>query len=251
MAFQHLEIDYARLPTLSNPKFLGHTLLVFRPFIFYNATNWRKSAHKSPYPIPTSRSAVQFNSIFLRRLRATKTLIRSAGREDLMIVTEGEEQRRSMESVYLETTLISYRVARPSRDLLIAAHQQATRDWWAERRESFECYVSQVVIDEVSGGDPEEAKTRLAIISSFPVLEVTEEAEFLAEAIVSGGVIPRRAVRDAAHIAIAAVNGMDYLLTWNCKHLANAQIIRRVGSVCNREGYDMPVICTPEELMGE
>ena len=115
-----------------------------------------------------------------------------------------------MESVYLETTLISYLVARPSRDLLIAAHQQATRDWWAERRESFECYVSQVVIDEVSGGDPEEAKTRLTIISSFPVLEVTEEAEFLAEAIVSGGVIPRRAVRDAAHIAIAAVNGMYY-----------------------------------------
>lgn len=156
-----------------------------------------------------------------------------------------------MESLYLETTLISYLVARPSRDLLIAAHQQATREWWAERRGSFECYISQVVLDEVSGGDSEEAKTRLSVISNLSVLEATEEAELLAEAIVSGGAIPRRAARDAAHIAVAAVNGMDYLLTWNCKHLANAQIIRRVASVCNREGYDMPVICTPEELMGE
>ena len=156
-----------------------------------------------------------------------------------------------MESVYLETTFISYLASHPSRDLLVAAHQQATRDWWLERREKFECYVSQVVLDEVSAGDPKEAKTRVAIIGDFPVLEATEEAEFLAEAIVSGGAIPRRAARDAAHIAIAAVNGMDYLLTWNCKHLANAQIIRRVGSVCNRKGYDMPVICTPEELMGE
>ncbi len=156
-----------------------------------------------------------------------------------------------MESVYLETTFISYLVSRPSRDLLVAAHQQATRDWWLERRENFECYVSQVVLDEVAAGNSEEAKTRVAIIGDFPVLEATEEAEFLAGAIVSSGAIPSNAARDAAHIAIATVNGMDYLLTWNCKHLANAQVVRRVAVVCNREGYDMPVICTPEELMGE
>jgi len=156
-----------------------------------------------------------------------------------------------MESVYLETTFISYLASHPSRDLLVAAHQQATRDWWLERRENFECYVSQVVLDEVSAGDPKEAKTRVAIIGDFPVLEATEEAESLAEAIVSSGAIPTHAAGDAAHIAIATVNGMDYLLTWNCKHLANAQIVRRVAAVCNGEGYDMPVICTPEELMGE
>jgi len=156
-----------------------------------------------------------------------------------------------METVYIETTFISYLVSRPSRDLLVAAHQQATRDWWFERRQIFECYVSQVVLDEVSAGDPEEAKTRMAMIGTFPVLEITEEAESLAAAIIASGAIPPQAVRDAAHIALATVNDMDYLLTWNCRHLANGQIIRRVAVVCNQKGYNMPVICTPEELMGE
>jgi hypothetical protein len=155
-----------------------------------------------------------------------------------------------MESVYLETTLISYLVSRPGRDLLVAAHQQTTHEWWTDRRQNFECYISQIVIDEASAGDPEEAKKRMEIINAFPVLEVPEAAELLTSAILSGGAIPPRAVRDAAHIAVAAVNDMDYILTWNCKHLANAQIIRRISVVCNREGYNMPVICTPEELMG-
>ena len=155
-----------------------------------------------------------------------------------------------MESVYLETTFISYFVSRPSRDLLVAAHQQITHDWWTDRRQDFECYVSQVVIDEASAGDPEEAKKRMDMINAFPVLEVTEDAELLTRAILSGGAVPPHAVRDAAHIAVAAVNDVDYLLTWNCRHLANAQIIRRISVVCNREGNNMPVICTPEELMG-
>ena len=91
----------------------------------------------------------------------------------------------------------------------------------------------------------------MATISGIAVLEATAEAESLATAILSGGAIPLQAVRDAAHIAVAAVNDVDYLLTWNCRHLANAQIIRRVSVVCNKEGYNMPLICTPEELMGE
>lgn len=155
-----------------------------------------------------------------------------------------------METVYIETTFISYLVSRSSRDLLVAAHQQATKDWWFQRRQDFECYVSQVVLDEASAGDPEEAKTRMRMINDFPVLEITEESESLAAAIIASGAIPPHAVRDAAHIAIATVNDMDYLLTWNCTHLANAQIIRRIAVVCNRQGYNMPVICTPEELMG-
>ena len=155
-----------------------------------------------------------------------------------------------METVYIETTFISYLVARPSRDLLVAAHQQATKDWWIERRREFECFVSQVVLDEASAGDPDEAKARMEMISDFPVLEITEETESLAAGIINSGAIPSHAVRDAAHIAIATVSHMDYLLTWNCKHLANAQIIRRVAVVCNQTGYNMPVICTPEELMG-
>jgi len=155
-----------------------------------------------------------------------------------------------MESVYFETMFISYLVSHPSRDLLVAAHQHTTHEWWTNRRQDFECYVSQVVIDEASAGDPEEAKKRMEKISEFPVLEVTDEAEFLTRSILESGAIPPHAVRDAAHIAVAAVNDVDYLLTWNCTHLANAQIIRRISVICNKEGYNMPVICTPEELMG-
>jgi predicted nucleic acid-binding protein len=155
-----------------------------------------------------------------------------------------------MERVYLETTLISYLCSRPSRDLLVAAHQQVTYDWWNSRRGAFDCFVSQIVIDEVSAGDPEGARRRMEVIDMFPVLEVTEEAELLAKAILDSGAIPPRAVRDAAHIAVAAIHDLDYLLTWNCTHLANAQVIRRVSVVCNREGFQMPTVCTPEELMG-
>jgi hypothetical protein len=156
-----------------------------------------------------------------------------------------------MESVYLETTFISCLVARPSRDLLVAAHQQTTQAWWADRRTEFECYVSQIVIDEASVGDPTEIQKRLSIVGGLSALEVTEESETLTQAILSSGVLPPSAVRDAAHIAVAAVHSVDYLLTWNCKHLANAQIARRIALVCQRLGYQMPIICTPEELMGE
>jgi hypothetical protein len=156
-----------------------------------------------------------------------------------------------MESVYLETTYISYLVARPSRDVLVAAHKQASQNWWESRRDQFECYVSQVVIDEASSGDPDEIQKRLAIISQLPVLEILEESESLALAILATGIIPPKAIRDAAHIAIAAVHEIDYLLTWNCKHLANAQIMRRISIVCENHGNRMPIICTPEELMGE
>jgi len=156
-----------------------------------------------------------------------------------------------MESVYLETTFISYLAARPSRDLLVAAHQQATQDWWTDRHSEFECFVSQVVLDEASVGDATEVEKRLAVLGDLPVLEITQEVESLTQAILSSGVIPPRAVRDAAHIAVATVNEIDYLLTWNCKHLANAQIARRISLVCERVGRRMPIICTPEELMGE
>jgi hypothetical protein len=155
-----------------------------------------------------------------------------------------------METVYLETTFISYLVARPSRDLLVAAHQQAIQEWWAIRRGDFECCVSQVVIDEVSVGDPAEVQKRLAIISGLPALEITEDAESLTQVIMAGGILPPQAVRDAAHVAVAAVHAVDFLLTWNCRHLANAQIARRIALVYEWVGYRMPTICTPEELMG-
>lgn len=127
-----------------------------------------------------------------------------------------------MESVYLETTFISYLVARPSRDVIVAAHQQMSQERWEIHRSDFTCSVSQVVIDEVSAGDPAEIQKRLAIIDELPVLEVTNSAKELARAILLSGIVPPRAIRDAAHIAVAAVHQVDYLLTWNCRHLANA-----------------------------
>ena len=156
-----------------------------------------------------------------------------------------------MESVYLESTYISYLVARPSRDLVVASHQQVTQDWWNFRREKFDCFVSQVVIDESSAGDVAEVQKRLIAINDLAVLEITRDAETLAHSILKSRAIPPRAIRDAAHIAVAAVHAVDYLLTWNCKHLANAQILRRIESLCRRTGWQMPIICTPEELMGD
>lgn len=155
-----------------------------------------------------------------------------------------------METVYLETTFISYLVARPSRDVIAAGHQQSTLDWWANRRSEFECSVSQVVIDEASVGDPTEVQKRLGIINDLAVLAITDEANGLTQAIMAAGILPPKVLRDAAHVAVAAVHGIDYLLTWNCKHLANAQIARRITVVCEKLGRKMPIICTPEELMG-
>lgn len=156
-----------------------------------------------------------------------------------------------MESVYLETSFISYLVARASRDVIVAGHQQTTQEWWTNRRREFECSISQVVIDEASAGDPAEVQKRLAITGGLAVLEITEEPEALTQAIMAAGMLPPHAVRDAAHVAVAAVHAIDYLLTWNCKHLANAQIARRIALVCEKLGHRMPIICTPEELMGE
>lgn len=155
-----------------------------------------------------------------------------------------------MESVYLETTFISYLAARPSRDLIVAGHQQTTQQWWTYRRSEFECSVSQVVIDEASAGDAAEVQKRLSIIGSLPALDVTETAESLTQSIMAESILPPHAFPDAAHIAVSTVHGIDFLLTWNCKHLANVQIARRIAVVCEKLGHRMPIICTPEELMG-
>ena len=118
----------------------------------------------------------------------------------------------NMESVYLETTFISYLVARPSRDVIVAGHQQTTQEWWTNRRSEFACSVSQVVIDEASVGDPTEVQKRLAIIGGLPTLAITDDANALTKAIIAAGILPPHVVRDAAHVAVAAVHAVDYLL---------------------------------------
>ncbi len=152
--------------------------------------------------------------------------------------------------VYLETTIPSYLTAWPSRDLIVAGHQQLTKEWWRTRRSEFELFISQFVVDEASAGDAVAAKERMAILDPLPLLDISEAVLELASAILQSGVIPAKAARDAAHIAVSAVHGIDFLLTWNCAHIANAQIIKQVQAICAQHGFPGPVICTPEELMG-
>jgi hypothetical protein len=152
--------------------------------------------------------------------------------------------------VYIETTIVSYLTARPSRDLIMAAHQQLTQEWWENRRANFDLYTSQFVIQESSAGDAKMAQTRLEALEEIPLLSVTQEAVTLARTLVEKGPIPEKADVDALHIAVAATNGMDYLLTWNCKHIANAEMQIGIGKSCRAAGFEPPVICTPEELLG-
>ena len=151
--------------------------------------------------------------------------------------------------VYLETTIVSYLCARPSRDLVVAAHQQITREWWATQRSRFDLYVSEIVLQEASDGDLEAASRRLEALSDINVLVLTDDASEIARSLVDRIALPEKVYVDALHIAVAVVSGMDYLLTWNCAHIANAAFRQRIDDVCRFKGYEPPIICTPEELM--
>ena len=156
-----------------------------------------------------------------------------------------------MESVYIETSFVSLLVSRPSRDLVTAANQQVTRDWWRWRRQDFVCIASSEVVREASRGDPEEVRKRLEILHGLLVLPLSAEIEKLMLGLLATGALPTRAQTDAAHLAIAATAKADYLLTWNCKHLANAQILKRLEAEALSLGWKLPKVCTPAELMGD
>ena len=153
--------------------------------------------------------------------------------------------------VYIETTIPSYLTAWPSRDLVTAAHQQITREWWQTRRQDFDLFTAQIVIKEASGGDLDAATRRLEVLEDIPLLEPSDEVSDLAQALIEQIPFPPKAAADALHIAIAVVSGMDYLLTWNCTHIANAALRSDIESICRSRGYDVPIICTPEELLQE
>ena len=153
------------------------------------------------------------------------------------------------ERVYIETTVVSYLTARPSRDVVIAGHQQVTHEWWGVRRSDYELCVSQLVLDEAGAGDPQAAQERLAVLQPMLVLETTSEALGLAKELVQAGALPAKAAGDALHIAIAATKGIPFLLTWNCRHLANAVVRPMIEEVCKGKGFTAPIICTPEELL--
>lgn len=156
-----------------------------------------------------------------------------------------------MAKVYLETSVISYLTARLSRDIVIASRQQITQEWWQNRSLSFELVASQLVVQEAGIGDPQAAQKRLALLQDIELIAITEQSLSLAQTFIDSKVIPQKATEDALHIAIAVANGIDYLLTWNCKHIANAIIRKQIERICLTQGYESVTICTPEELLEE
>lgn len=152
-------------------------------------------------------------------------------------------------TVYIETSIISYLTSRVSQNLIAAARQQLTQTWW-DSRFKYELYISEVVSLECAAGDPSAAKKRLEAIEGLSLLRVTKEAIEISKAMVARGIIPAKATEDALHISIATVHAMDFLLTWNCKHIANPEIQKRIALYLEEQGLFLPFICTPEELLG-
>jgi hypothetical protein len=151
--------------------------------------------------------------------------------------------------LYIETSIPSYLTARPSNDIRAMANQNTTIEWWENRRDKFDVYISEFVVAESLQGNPDAAARRMAALQGIAELDVTDAVNNLAMALIKEGPIPMQAKIDAYHIATAAVNGMDYLLTWNCTHIANAMMRPKVEMICRFHGFEPPIICTPLELM--
>ncbi|MBF0414507.1 MAG: type II toxin-antitoxin system VapC family toxin [Magnetococcales bacterium] len=153
--------------------------------------------------------------------------------------------------LYLETSIISYLAALPSRDLIAAAHQQITHEWWNEWRYRYELFVSELVIQEIEMGNQDAAQRRLSLVASIPVLRLDDATILLAEKLHSLLNLPKKAKADGFHIALAASYGMDFLLTWNCRHIANGKTRRAIDDVLRTHMMIPPIIVTPEELPEE
>jgi PIN domain len=155
------------------------------------------------------------------------------------------------ETVYIETSILGYLTARSTKNLILAANMEITKDWWEFRRNAFVLFTSEAVLDEVAQGDAQIATQRLDMLRNFPLLELNQAVQGLAAQFLTRSNLPPKAKVDAIHIAAATVHGMDYLLTWNCKHIANAQIQGKLAEISLDFGYALPILCTPNELMGD
>jgi predicted nucleic acid-binding protein len=155
------------------------------------------------------------------------------------------------QSVYIESSVISYLVARPSRDVVIAARQALTETWWQSQRVEFDLFVSSLVVQEISRGDAAAAEKRLQAVENIPFLATSPEAQRLAEDLLAKGAVPGNSEEDALHIAIAAAGGIEFLLTWNFKHINNAQTKGFITTVVESHGFACPILCSPEELGAE
>jgi predicted nucleic acid-binding protein len=153
------------------------------------------------------------------------------------------------ETVYVETTVIGYLTSRPRQDVMVTGHQEATREWWRTASDRFDLFVSQLVVQECSAGDEQAAQERLDAIEGFTLLPTTVDAEHLAAALIGGNAVPETHPEDALHVALAAVHGIEYLVTWNFRHIANASVRAAIERICRDAGHEPPIICTLEELM--
>jgi predicted nucleic acid-binding protein len=153
------------------------------------------------------------------------------------------------QTVYIETSILGYLTARSTRNLILAANIEITKEWWELRRSTFTLYTSQAVVNEVAKGDVQIAAQRLEILRGFPLLELNQAVRDLAAQFLARSNLPSKADIDAIHIAAATVHGLDYLLTWNCKHIANAQIQGKLAEISLDFGYELPLLCTPYELL--
>jgi hypothetical protein len=152
-------------------------------------------------------------------------------------------------SIYIETSIVSYLVARPSRDALMAERQRQTREWWANHRGGYTLFTSEIVVREAGRGDVSMARDRLVALFGIPVLPTGPEIRALTNSLVARGPLPRKAETDAAQIALAAFARLDFLLTWNCRHIANPRMYPTIVRVCREWGFTPPVLCTPDELL--
>jgi len=156
-----------------------------------------------------------------------------------------------METIYIETTVVSYLVANPSRDFILGAHQQLTRQWWQDERQRYKCVTSAEVLKEAALGDVEMSRRRLEALSGLTVLAVDDSARKLARAILAERLLPPVASSDAIHAVVAAQNRVNILLTWNCRHLANPHLLASLRAFMAAHGLVLSEVCTPIEIVGE
>ena len=154
------------------------------------------------------------------------------------------------QKIYIETSVVSYLVARPSRNIVVAAHQASTSDFW-DRIDNYAVYISDIVIQESSKGDETQANRRCQMLEEFQVLEIDDEVTDLARRFLATKIIPAKCPEDALHIAVAAANGMDVIVTWNFKHINNPFIRKRIREIVEESGWGCPEICSPEEFLGD
>ena len=156
-----------------------------------------------------------------------------------------------MATVYIETSIIGYMTSRSSDAVIFLARQQLTQEWWADQRDKYDLVTSQLVLDEAGAGDPTAARERLALLDDVPLLDIQHlDVQTVADRLVANHLPPQKAAADARHVAVATVFGVDYLLTWNCKHIANAETLPRIYRMLRDSGFEPPLVITPEEFSG-